>query len=77
VSLVDTVLSLSDAFPKRNFVSMLIQNKRRMKRRGRWQPTKRFLPVLVFNWIVGLFFGSERTVDVRNNNITSRQRSER
>ncbi|KAK1745620.1 hypothetical protein QTG54_003544 [Skeletonema marinoi] len=39
-------------------IVLVTQNKRRMRRRGRWQPTKRFLPVLVFNWIFGLFLGN-------------------
>lgn len=62
-------------------IFILIQNKRRMKRRGRWQPTKRFLPVLVCNWIFGLFGlflsnrGADRGADIHSNkSLTSYSR---
>ncbi|KAL7494542.1 hypothetical protein ACHAWT_003224 [Skeletonema menzelii] len=57
---------------------LVTHNKRRMKRRGRWQPTKRFLPVLLCNWIFGLFLsnrGADRGADVHSNkSLTSYNR---
>lgn len=52
----------------------VMQNKRRMRRRGRWQPTKRFLPVLVCNWTYGLVSGN-RGAEVHNKKALPRSSS--
>eukprot|EP00984_Skeletonema_dohrnii_P000924 scaffold300_cov72-Skeletonema_dohrnii-CCMP3373.AAC.3 len=45
-ALVGSCLPLFLTFAICLSIVLVTQNKRRMRRRGRWQPTKRFLPVL-------------------------------